>query len=218
MAHLHSGIMGPVSGKIGNLVYYTSKGKNLVRRAPGKSKKKPTIKQLAHRAKFGEAMRFISPISKLINDSYKLFNRRHMGTNVLIREILKNAIMGKYPHFFIDYPKVSLLRGTLPWAMGSLQHIAGTCNLDITWEVASNPIYLGDELIVLVRCCTTGNWFVAENAAQRAQGGCTLRIEAPVERGMLQVWMAFRSPDQSSYSNSEYLGEVVTDRTPYYES
>lgn len=210
--------MGPVSGKIGNLVYYISKGKNLVRRAPGKSKKKPSVKQLAQRAKFGEAMRFIAPVSQLINESYSLFNRRQTGTNVLIREILKTAIMGKYPHFFIDYERVSLLRGHLPWAMGSLRHIPGTCNLDITWEVSANPVYLDDELIVLVRCCTTGNWFVAEGAGRRAQGACTLRIEAPEDKGILQVWMAFRSPDHRSYSNSEYLGEVITDKTPYYEN
>ncbi|MES3016615.1 MAG: DUF6266 family protein [Bacteroidota bacterium] len=218
MAHLHTGIMGPISGKIGNLVYYTSKGKNLVRRAPGKSKKKPTAKQLAQREKFGEAMRFISPISKLINESYKLFNRRHSGTNVLVREILKDAMMGKYPHFFIDYEKVSLIRGNLPWSMASLRHLTGTSNVDISWQVASNPLYLEDELLVLLRCSNTGNWFIAENVAQRAQGSCTIQIEAPIEKGVLQVWLAFRSPDHSSYSNSEYLGEVITDRTLSYEN
>lgn len=217
MALLHTGIMGPVSGKIGNLVYYIIKGKNFVRRAPGKSKKRPTLKQKAQRAKFGEAMRFISPIAKLINESYGSINRRHTGTNILIKEILKDAIMGKYPHFFIDYPRVSLLRGKLPWSRGVMQHEEGTCDLNLTWDVSAHPAQLEDELIVLIRCCTTGNWFVAEGAAQRVQGNCSMRVEAPVDRGILQVWMAFRSPDHRDYSNSEYLGEMITNKTPSYE-
>lgn len=217
MALLHTGIMGPVSGKIGNLVYYISHGKNFVRRAPGKSKKLPTLKQKVQRAKFGEAMRFISPIAKLINESYKSINRRHTGTNILVKEILRNAIMGKYPHYFIDYPRVSILRGKLPWSMGAMQHEEGTCDLKLTWEISAQPLHLEDELIVLIRCCTTGNWFVAEGAAQRAQGSCSMRVEAPVDRGIMQVWMAFRSPDHRSYSNSEYLGEMITNKTPSYE-
>jgi hypothetical protein len=213
MAYLHTGIMGLVSGKVGNLVYYVSNGKNYVRRAPGKSKKRPTLKQKAHRAKFGEAMRFISPIAKLINESYRRVNRRRVGTNVLVREILEKAMMGKYPHFFIDYPRVNLLRGSLPGSGGVMHHIEGSGKIHLTWEVLAHPMYLEDDLLVLIRCCTTGNWFIAESVAQRAQGSCTLRIEAPVDRGMLQVWMAFRSPDRMGYSNSEYLGEVLTNKT-----
>ncbi|MHB1178823.1 MAG: DUF6266 family protein [Daejeonella sp.] len=217
MAHLHSGIMGPVSGKIGNLVYYVIKGKNFVRRAPGKCRKPPTLKQQAQRAKFGEAMRFISPIANLINESYRSMNRRHTGTNILVKEILRDAIMGKYPHFFIDYPRVSLLRGKLPWSMGSMQHEEGSCDLILTWEVITAPAHLEDELIVLIRCCTTGNWFVSKGEAQRAQGGCCMRVEAPVDSGIMQVWMAFRSPDHCRYSNSEYLGEMITNKTLSYE-
>ena len=218
MAHLHSGIMGPVSGKIGNLVYYTTRGKCFVRRAPAKTKKRPTLKQQAQRDKFSLAMRFISPLSRLINESYRLINRRRMGVNVMIRDILHTSIIGKQPHFFIDYAQVNLLRGTLPWSMGSLFHLEGSCKLELSWQVLANPVHLEDELIVLIYCCTTGNWFVAEGACHRAEGNCSLRIQAPVERGRLQVWMAFRSPDSRSFSNSEYLGEVITSKTPSYEN
>lgn len=218
MAHLHSGIMGPVSGKVGNLVYYTYRGKCFVRRAPVKSKKGPTLKQKSQRAKFGEAMRFVSPLSKLINESYRFVNRRKTGTNVLVKEILKDAIIGKYPHFFIDYPKVSLLRGNLPWAMGAMHPNEGTCNLEFSWQVFAQSEYLEDQLLLLVRCCTTGNWYTTEGNARRAHGSCTLRIEAPDNGGMLQVWMAFRSPDHRAYSNSEYLGEVMINKSSYYEN
>ncbi|MEJ7778747.1 MAG: hypothetical protein WKF68_04075 [Daejeonella sp.] len=45
MTHLHSGINGPVSGKVGNLVYYTIGGNCFVRRAPATTMKLPTSKR-----------------------------------------------------------------------------------------------------------------------------------------------------------------------------
>jgi len=76
MAHLHTGINGPVSGKVGNLVYFTIGGKCFVRRAPKKTKKAPTLKQKIQRKKFGIATLFVSPVSKLVNHSYKLVNKK----------------------------------------------------------------------------------------------------------------------------------------------
>ncbi|WP_276348685.1 DUF6266 family protein [Daejeonella sp. JGW-45] len=218
MAHLHSGIMGPVSGKIGNLVYYTYRGKCYVRQAPKKTKKRPTLKQKIQRVKFGIAARFVSPVAKLVNYSYKQFNRRKTGVNVLIRDILNDALIGKYPNFGIDYSRVELLRGSLPWSKGVLFHTEGSRDLDISWELWADGAHLEDELIVMTYWCNARKWLFAEGVAQRLQGSCTLHIEAPIDEGPVQVWMAFRSPDRRTFSNSEFLGEVIMHKSPSYEN
>lgn len=77
--------------------------------------------------------------------------------------------------------------------------------------------YLEDELIVMIYCCNAQKWLFAEGVAQRAAGGCNMRIEAPLEGDRAQVWMAFRSCDHRAYSSSQFLGEVITHKAPSYE-
>ncbi len=218
MARLHTGINGPVSGKIGNLVYYTIKGKCFVRRAPKKTKKALTLKQKIQRKKFGTATLFASPVAKLVNQSYKLINRKKMGVNVLIRDILNEAIIGQYPKFEIDYSKVDLVRGNLPWSFGSLTQIEIYGDLKLSWQIMAEGDYLEDELIIMIYCCTAKKWLFAVGAAQRAEGACNLRIDAPIDGDRAQVWILFRSRDHKAYSSSQFLGEVITHNAPSYEN
>lgn len=218
MARLHTGINGPVSGKIGNLVYYTSHGKCFVRRAPKKTKKAPTLKQKIQQKKFGTAMLFASPVSKLVNHSYKQINRKKVGINVLIRDILNDAIIGQYPKLEIDYSRVSLVRGNLPWSFGTLTQNEIYGDLRLSWQIMADGDYLEDELIIMIYCCTAKKWLFAEGEAQRAEGHCTLRIEAPIDGDRAQVWILFRSRDHKAYSSSQFLGEVITHNTPSYEN
>ena len=207
--------MGPVSGKIGNLVYYISRGRNFVRRAPGKSRKRPTLKQKIQRVKFGEVMRFISPIAKLINESYNSVKHRQMGTNILVKEILRDGLIGKYPNFFIDYNAVRLLRGRLSWPNGNLQYEEGSREFNLSWQALGHPEHLEDELIVLVHYSLSGNWSIAEGLAQRAQAGCSIHFESPVGNEVIQVWIAFRSPDRRVFSDSQYLGQIIYEEQTY---
>jgi hypothetical protein len=215
MANLHSGIMGPVSGKVGNLVYYISHGRNFVRNAPRKSKKKASLKQKIQRAKFGMVAHFLAPISKLVNESCQSVNGRTVGTNLLMKQIIKEGITGKYPHFEIYCPEVKLLRGKLPWTAGTLQYNETSTEFNIDWPVLVHGGHLEDELIVMIRYCGTDTWLVAEGVAQRAQGTCTLRIDETFGNQMMRVWIAFRSPDLREFSDSQYLGEVVYQTQPY---
>ncbi|MES2875494.1 MAG: DUF6266 family protein [Bacteroidota bacterium] len=218
MAHLHSGIMGPVSGKIGNLVYYTYRGKCFVRRAPVKTKKRPTLKQKIQRAKFALAMNFVSPVAELVNLSYRLVNRKKAGTSILLRNILNEGIVGKYPNLGIDYSKLKLVRGSLPWSQAILHQEQGSSRIHISWEMWAGGTYLEDELIVMMYCCTTGKWLFSIGDATRLDGACKLGIDTRIDGETVQIWIAFRSRDHKTFSDSEFLGEVKIYDTESYEN
>ena len=67
MAILTEGVSGPVTGRVGNLIFYQVKGQNRVRSLPRLTKRKPTPEQAAQRAKF-----------KLMQDWLKLTTKNKM--------------------------------------------------------------------------------------------------------------------------------------------
>jgi hypothetical protein len=217
MARVYSGILGPVSGKVGNLVFYISRRKNFVRSAPRKSLMAPSLKQRIQRTRFGEAIRFISPLSKLINESYKAVNRYRAGTNVLVKEIPKDSILGKYPNFMIDYSSVNLIRGNLEGIDCKMSYEVGSKRFDLCWTVFAQPEHLDDELIVMAYLSFSETWIIAPARATRAQAGCTVHFETLLEMDCLHIWIAFRSPDQKNFSDSQYMGEINYDAQSYEE-
>lgn len=217
MAHLHHGINGPVSGKVGNLVYYTYRGKCFVRRAPIKSKKAPTLNQKIQRARFALATSFASPLAKLVNHSYRRINRKKTGLSILMRDILNEGIIGKYPNLEIEYSKLNLIKGNLPWSQAILHREEGSAKFHISWEIWSGGSYLDDELIVMMYCCIAGKWLITIGDVTRVDGACTVSIENRLDKESVQIWIAFRSKDHKSYSRSEYLGEVKIHSTESYE-
>lgn len=136
----------------------------------------------------------------------------------MIRDILNEAIVGQYPNLEIDYSQVQLIRGNLLWSCGLLSQSEGSGVVDIRWRVPADGTHLEDELIVMIYFSTEKKWLFAEGVAQRVEGACSLRFEAPIEGDRAQVWIAFRSRDQKAYSYSQFLGEVITHNTPSYEA
>lgn len=59
-------IAGRITGQVGDLVYSTRNGINYVKKAPKKTLKAPSEKQLIQWKKFGLVMRFLSPLSRLL--------------------------------------------------------------------------------------------------------------------------------------------------------
>ncbi|MGF1925888.1 MAG: DUF6266 family protein, partial [Bacteroidia bacterium] len=52
MARSEGGVLGGFSGKVGSIIGYRLRGKDVIRGLPRTSNKKPSVKQLAQRARF----------------------------------------------------------------------------------------------------------------------------------------------------------------------
>jgi len=209
MASLQNGLW-LISGKIGDKVYVIKNGKNYVRSLPGKSSKLPTEKQLAWRTSFAMATQFLMPISSLINESYRKINPKKSGLQFSIRQLLKEALTGVYPHVEIDPSKVILIRGNLPAPSGNMTYVARTNELDFHWPQISNDYQnFSDELGILIWCPTLNEFYSELNSGvHRDQEFCTIPIPLEFKGQEIHVWLFYRSTDHRSFSNTTYMGQV----------
>lgn len=214
------GLLGHLSGRVGDKIYFVRNGVSYVRSLPKKSDKAPTEKQLIHRAKFTLVMGFIYPIITLLNESYRKINPKKTGTRMAVNQIFNDAIIGKYPDLEIDFPKVTLIRGNLQPPLTRMIYVAGTNELDFNWVVDS--CYNGsssDELLVLIYSSTQNEfWYDLIRGACRDDEFCTLRIPALFIGHEIHVWLGFQSRDRKAFSNSVYMGKVLTRKNDDHEN
>ncbi len=206
------GILYPISGRMGDKIYCIRNGKNYVRSLAKKSGKAPSDKQLIQRAKFCLVSGFLFPLIKVINESYRKINPRKTGMKVVFNQIYEDAIRGEYPDFELDFPRITLIRGKLQRPHCTMNYVAGANELDFSWIVA-NPGYVdgGDVLCPLIHCSALNEfWYKLDSGIRRDDEFCTIRIPELFIGHEIHVWLAFHSPDGRAFSDSAYIGKVLT--------
>src|SRR5579864_5430180 len=71
MAKMPFGPLGPIIGKIGNVVFVNGKYGPYIRALPKKKKDKPTPTQKIQRTRFGVISQFLSPMRDLLDITFK---------------------------------------------------------------------------------------------------------------------------------------------------
>ena len=96
MAKIEHGILGGFSGTVGTVVVGNWKGIDFMR---SKSKRRnfvPTQKQLEQQLKFALIMRFVQPMSALLEVTFIDYAVRKTGINSAFSYIFENAITGVF--------------------------------------------------------------------------------------------------------------------------
>src|SRR5690554_4694148 len=104
MAILTEGVSGPVTGRVGNLIFYQVKGQNRVRSLPRLTKRKPTPEQAAQRAKFKLMQDWLKPLKGLIRIGFGRYAPPKTGHNVAMSYNMKHAIVEDDGGFSINPP------------------------------------------------------------------------------------------------------------------
>ena len=109
MASFKDSFFSKLSGKVGNVNTYILNGKQVVRANPIPNDPK-TPKQLAHRMKFALVNKGLSPL----NRSIKLGHRDDTNAyRSLVGKAYREAIVGEYPDYKLDYSKLVIANGNL---------------------------------------------------------------------------------------------------------
>ena len=114
MAKNTKGILGDISGTLGDRVYSHWRGVPVIRSAPGPRKKKSSPAQLAQQASFRLISKFLQPLNSLLSVSFGEQNKKMTAANAAMQHNLKAAITGNYPDLAIDPARVLISRGALP--------------------------------------------------------------------------------------------------------
>ncbi len=204
-------IAGRITGKVGDLIYSTRNGINYVKQVPQKSLKAPSEKQLIQCKKFAMVMHFLSPLKKLLNESYRN-NPTRTGLHNAMKKNLTESITGEYPCLNLDYSKVSLVLGRLYMPHAEMVYDVKSNELLLCYECHhSHNAYLNDELIALIYCPELPQyWHKINTGLQRFEQIGSFKLPNEVIGHEIHIWLYFRSEMLEQFSNSVYIGKVST--------
>ena len=132
MGRISKGILGGFSGKVGTVVGGNWKGIDYMRSQSFTRRSNFSQAQLEQQAKFALSVKFLQPISALVEETFRDFAIKMSGQNNALRYTLKNAVTGSFPSFTIDYTMALVSRGDLPNALSpAVATAAGAVNF--TW-------------------------------------------------------------------------------------
>ena len=109
MAKYYSSTFGKISGKHGSAVAVTRKDGTTYIRIYAKSSNPRTEKQQAHRAKFALSSKALVPFNPIFKARIGVTN----GISIARSHAFKNAIVGEYPNYSMDYEKLMFSFGPL---------------------------------------------------------------------------------------------------------
>lgn len=113
MGKINQGILGGVSGQVGNVIGGTWKGIDYLRIKPSSVANPKTPDQVDQRTKFVTVLRFLQPITEFLRTGFKKYASGMTQFNSAMSYNLNNAVTGTYPNYSIDYPNALVSRGNL---------------------------------------------------------------------------------------------------------
>jgi hypothetical protein len=209
MAKIEHGILGGFSGKVGTVIGGTWKGIDFMR---SKSKRRnfvPTQKQLEQQVKFALIMRFVQPMSALLEVTFVDYAVRKTGINSAFSYIYDNAITGVFPDFAIDYSKVLVSRGIMPNVLGPAV-VSGAGSI-LTWSwtdgggAGTQPT---DQAVLVAYCPERKQVIFTTNGGDRS--ALTADLNLATFTGLaVETYIGFISADGRNVASSIFTGEVT---------
>lgn len=209
MAIVRKGIMGPVSGRVGSLVFcICANGTNYVRSLPRKSTKAPTLAQVVQRSKFGFATQFLNKFKDLTAIGF-LPEKRMTARNRAMKELLGKGIAGAYPDWQIDFPKVVLSKGSTP-SLSALEMVfVKRKEVLLRWESPDfDWMGIQDDLVRVVLYNATEGVFVVQEQAFRCDKQCYVTLPDWIRGDEVHVYVMVHSL-RGTPSDSQYVGALV---------
>lgn len=210
MGKLKNGIFGSITGKVGNLVIYKSKGQDIVRTI-GRSGKPFSKKQQANHQRMRVVNDFLGGLNRFIDIGFELevAGTTSNAYNGAVAYNFKHALQGEFPEISVDYSKALLSKGDLPAALNTT--IVKTADgIEVTWE---SPEALSanreeDQVMLLVYLPEEKNSVCKLSNVLRPAGKDSIPLHESILNQQLEVYISFRSDDRKAISDSVYCGSL----------
>ena len=208
MSKIEVGVLGGFRGKVGTVVGSRWKGIDTMRHKGRKSTKPRTAAQLDQQAKFAVVTKFVHKLGKLYMRSMADTPEK-TGINMAFEFVFKNALIGSYPDYALDFSRIAISKGDLPNALTPVTSATGNGRLKISWEDNSDEVITkaDDKCIVVVYCPDMNLALINQGNALRNTTG--LEVNTSTFRGKkVHSWITFISAEKV-YATSLYTGEVT---------
>jgi len=211
MGKISQGILGGFSGKVGNVVGGNWKGIDYMRVKPASVANPQTEGQVDQRTKFSTVLQFLQPLRGFLKVGFRGYAIKMTEFNSAMSYNVKNAIIGEYPDYVIDYENALISRGGLTGALNPTVNSPGAGQVLFNW--ADNSLdgnaNATDKAMVLVYNPARNEAVYVTNGSARNTGTHTLTVPDQYSGDTVYAFIAFISEDGKSVSNSKYVGEVV---------
>ncbi len=211
MGKISQGILGGFSGKVGNVVGGNWKGIDYMRVKPASVANPQTEGQVDQRTKFSTVLQFLQPLRGFLKVGFRGYAIKMTEFNSAMSYNVKNAIIGEYPDYVIDYESALISRGGLTGALNPTVNSPGVGQVQFNWVDNSidGNASLTDKVMVLVYNPTRNEAVYITNGPARSTGTHTLTVPDQYSGDTVYAFIAFISEDGKEVSNSKYVGEVV---------
>jgi len=210
MGKLKEGLNGPISGKVGNNVYYTMYGETRVRMKPSKRTGKKTEKEKANTGKFAKVQAFLKPLKVFLREGFKNYGSKTGGYKAAVSYALHNAIAGEGVDQYVDPALVRVSGGELHFPSSAEAYLEPDLKLRFNWDNHASEFERNyDQAMLLAYNIEENNVIDNTTGAFRADGTDFLQLYAEPVALEFHVYLGFVARDRSQQSHSVYLGMVT---------
>ncbi len=209
MARITDGINGGLSGKVGDLVFYTMNGGKYVRSLPSRKRKKtpPTPRQALQRARFAAIQEWLRPIKFLVKESFRNYAPRQTGHNAAMSYNLKNSVVPVGEGFEVNAEEFMFSVGPLaeadrPTAIQEGDVVRFHWQYEVV-DLTANP---RDRTMLLLYRIGRPYSEYRTFGKERIDCSDALSIREYVPGDVCHAYIAFISAENLEVSNSVYIG------------
>lgn len=208
MGKISQGILGGLSGKVGNVIGGNWKGIDYLRIKPSSVANPRTVGQVNQRNKFSATIQFLQPNKDFLNVGYKAFAVKKTAFNSAMSYILGNAITGTAPNFNVDYSLALLSRGSLSTPLDPTTDLTTAGQVTFGWDdnSADGNANTTDKAMVLAYNPSKKESIYLLDGAIRTATTQVLTLPTSYTGDTIELFMAFVSDNGKVVSNSVYLG------------
>ena len=209
MAKLSSGILGGISGKVGNVVGGRWRGIDYIRSKPASVKNPNTEAQQKQRMKFRLVMGLLRKIRPLVKTGFRNGAKNQTPMNRAASLNLKQAVTGEFPELAIDPEKFVFAQGSLSSGEQPDMDTSTPGSITFTWvNSAAGESSADDGALVLLYNTEQGQVIYRMNGASRSDESIQVDIPESWQGDTVAGYLAFRSETSKEVSPSQLISVV----------
>jgi hypothetical protein len=210
MATLKDGIMGGISGQIGNVVGASWKGIPYVRSLPQRWKDPKTKKQEKQRSRFTVTMSFLSEITPFVRVGFRSDEEQRMTAfNAAMSYNMKHAVRVGEQGAELDYTRVMVSHGPLGSASEAHVEIDGN-RLWYHWKCLSLRDAWHDDVAMALAYNPAKNESIYDlNLEKREANQASLSLPNDWCGEEIVTYLAFKSAEGDRVSDSIFTGRIT---------
>lgn len=211
MGKINQGILGGVSGQVGNVIGGTWKGIDYLRIKPSSVANPRTEGQVDQRSKFSTVLRFLQPMTDFLRVGFKLYANKMTQFNAAMSYNLNNAITGAYPNFMIDYASALVTRGNLTGSANGAATSPSAGSVEVTWtdNSGSGSAQATDKALIALLNTNRGEAVFTTAGPARSAAAAAIPVPSEYSGEDVEVFLGFVSEDGTKVASSVYLGSVT---------